>query len=65
MTLKPDRKLKLNSETLMTLKSTTLDRVRGGIADVPDFDGAKTDRCSPSQSGPATCPVRGDDKKWL
>lgn len=60
------RKLTLNTETLMTLTSAVLERVRGGAGDVPDFDdGARSDRCPPSQSGPATCPVPRSDTRSL
>ena len=52
------RKLTLHTETLMTLTPAVLERVRGGVdGDIPRFDGPKSDRCAPSQSGPATCPV--------
>ena len=68
MIVKPTRKLTLKTETLKTLQSTALDYVRGGQAqvDIPFLDEDETERCPPSQSGPATCPVprRGRSKRF-
>ena len=52
------RKLNLKTETLMTLTSALLDRVRGGAGELPCI--RDSDLCPPvkaSESGPATCVV--------
>jgi hypothetical protein len=51
------RKLTLRTETLLTLDAVVLERVRGGVGDIPNFGGVQTERCPPSQSGIATCVV--------
>lgn len=65
MKINPTRKLTLKTETLLPLQSIELDRVRGGADDgnIPDFGKPwrDTEKCPPSQSGPATCPVPRND----
>jgi len=59
------KKLTLRTETLLTLNAALLAGVRGGVGDIPNFGGVETERCPPSQSGPATCPVpRADTRSW-
>ena len=56
------KKLVLRTETIMTLQSADLDRVRGGQGDgsLGDITKPDTQYCEPSKSGPATCiPDRG------